>query len=140
MHGAAMAFIALAILMIAVGVFSGFPNNLAFYAAANGLCVVADLLDRAWITAAISAALTVLILLLWLSRRRRKRAPKLIGAKARALIAAMVAKVRESAKPRPVLRPMPGGARLWVRREPATSTRTVKTRPGSPGTRTMTRT
>ena len=46
----------------------------------------------------------------WLSRRRRKRAPKAMGAKSRALIAAMVAKVRESAKPRPVLKPVPGGS------------------------------
>jgi hypothetical protein len=47
----------------------------------------------------------------WLSRRRRRRAPKLAGAKSRALLAAVVAKLRESLKPRPVLRPVPGGAR-----------------------------
>jgi|HubBroStandDraft_6_1064221.scaffolds.fasta_scaffold00062_101 hypothetical protein len=47
----------------------------------------------------------------WLSRRRRRRAPKLAGAKSRALLAAVVAKLRESLRPRPVLRPVPGGAR-----------------------------
>jgi len=44
-------------------------------------------------------------------RRRRKRAPRSYGAKSRALIAAMVARMRESLRPRPVLRPAPGGAR-----------------------------
>lgn len=34
-------------------------------------------------------------------RRRRKRAPKLAGYKARALLAAVVAKLRQSLKPRP---------------------------------------
>jgi hypothetical protein len=43
-------------------------------------------------------------------RRRRDRAPKAVGAKSRALIAALARKVRESARPRPVLRPAPGGA------------------------------
>lgn len=47
----------------------------------------------------------------WLSRRRKRRSPKLAGAKSRALLAAVVAKLRESLKPRPVLRPVPGGAR-----------------------------
>lgn len=46
----------------------------------------------------------------WWKRRRRDRAPRLLGEKSRALIAALVAKVRESARPRPVLRPVPGGA------------------------------
>jgi LPXTG-motif cell wall-anchored protein len=46
----------------------------------------------------------------WLSRRRRKRAPRSYGAKARALLAAIVSKAREVAKPRPVLRP--GGVRV----------------------------
>ena len=44
----------------------------------------------------------------WLSRRRRKRAPKLAGYKGRALLAALVRKAREAVKPRPVLRPVPG--------------------------------
>lgn len=56
------------------------------------------------------ASLLLAVFLWWLSRRRRKRAPKAMGAKARALIAAMVRKARESAKPRPVLRPVPGGS------------------------------
>lgn len=43
-------------------------------------------------------------------KKRRKRAPRAYGAKSRALIAAIVAKARAAAKPRPVLRPVPGGA------------------------------
>jgi len=50
------------------------------------------------------------VIMWWLSRRRKRRAPKLAGAKAKLLIAAMVARMRESLKPRPVLRPAPGGA------------------------------
>ena len=46
----------------------------------------------------------------WLNRRRRKRAPRTYGAKSRALIAAVVAKMRETAKPRPVFRPQPQGS------------------------------
>src|SRR6266568_4414786 len=41
--------------------------------------------------------------------RKRKRAAALAGAKSRARIAALVARVREAAKPRRVLRPVPGG-------------------------------
>ena len=48
---------------------------------------------------------------LWWRRRRKDRAPRAYGAKSRALIAALVAKAREATKPRPVLRPAPGGAR-----------------------------
>lgn len=47
----------------------------------------------------------------WLSRRKRRRSAKLIGAKSRARLAAVVARMREAAKPRQALRPVPGGAR-----------------------------
>jgi hypothetical protein len=49
------------------------------------------------------------LILWWLNRRRRKRSPKLAGAKSRARLAALVRKSREAAKPRPVLRPVPSG-------------------------------
>jgi len=42
------------------------------------------------------------------NRRKRKRAPALAGAKSRARVAALVRKVRETARPRKVLRPVPG--------------------------------
>jgi len=48
---------------------------------------------------------------LWWRHRRRNRAPKTYGAKTKAIIAAMVRRAREAAQPRPVLRPVPGGAR-----------------------------
>jgi hypothetical protein len=47
----------------------------------------------------------------WRKNRRRKRAPGLAGYKARAAIASLVRRSREAARPRPVLRPVPGGAR-----------------------------
>ena len=48
----------------------------------------------------------------WRKGRKRKRNTLgMIGYKARAALAALVRKAREAAKPRPVLRPVPGGAR-----------------------------
>jgi hypothetical protein len=44
------------------------------------------------------------------NRRKRRRAPRALGAKSRARIAALVRKARETARPRRVLRPVPGGA------------------------------
>jgi hypothetical protein len=48
----------------------------------------------------------------WRSRKRRKRRSALaaLGAKSRALIAGLVRKARETARPRPVLRPVPAPA------------------------------
>ena len=61
---------------------------------------------------AVGVVTTVLAAVMWwLSRRKRKRSPKLTGAKSRALLAAVVARMRETLKPRPVFRPAPGGAR-----------------------------
>jgi hypothetical protein len=49
----------------------------------------------------------------WLWRnRKRDRAASLIGEKTRALRDALVRRAREAAKPRPVLRPQPGGVRF----------------------------
>lgn len=71
-----------------------------------------DVSGDQWIAAAIAGAnLVIGVWLWWHNRRRRDRAPRAYGAKARVRIAALVAKVREAAKPRPVLRPAPGGAR-----------------------------
>lgn len=58
--------------------------------------------------AAGSAVSLVAALIFWWWRRRKgKRSPKAMGAKSRALIAAMVKRAREAARPRPVLRPLP---------------------------------
>ena len=43
----------------------------------------------------------------WRDRRKRKRALRALGAKSRALLAALARKAREVAQPRPVLRPAP---------------------------------
>ena len=46
----------------------------------------------------------------WWNRRKRRRAPRTLGAKSRARIAAMVTRMRQRPS-RPALRPVPGGAR-----------------------------
>jgi len=63
-----------------------------------------------WGTAVAAVNLVFGAVMWWLSRRRRKRAPRAYGAKSRALLAAVVAKMREAAKPRPVFKPVPGRA------------------------------
>lgn len=64
-----------------------------------------------WASAAIMTVAGILALMGWWQRRkRRKRAPRAFGYKSRALIAAIVATLRERSQPRPVLRPQPGGA------------------------------
>lgn len=72
----------------------------------------ASVLIAEWIPAAVSAAQIGIAIAIWRWRnRRRDRAPKLAGAKSRARLAALVRAAREAAKPRPVLQPVPGGAR-----------------------------
>lgn len=61
--------------------------------------------------AAISAAYLTGALAFWWWRRRRDRMKAALGAKSRALRDALVRRAREAARPRPVLRPSPGGAR-----------------------------
>lgn len=43
----------------------------------------------------------------WRKRKRRKRAPRAYGAKSRALVDAVVRKMRQERQPRRVLRPLP---------------------------------
>lgn len=63
-----------------------------------------------WVWASVSAAVLVWTAHTWWNRRKRRRAPRTLGAKSRARIAAMTARMRERPA-RPVLRPVPGGAR-----------------------------
>jgi hypothetical protein len=79
------------------------------YSAAGG--VAANLAGGQWATAAAgTVGLLVALAILWRRRRGRKRAPRAFGYKGRALLAALVASLRQSLRPRPVLRPQPGGA------------------------------
>jgi membrane protein implicated in regulation of membrane protease activity len=65
-----------------------------------------------WPYGAACAALTALTAWrLWRRRKRRDRAPRELGYKARVTVAALVRRVREAGRPRPVLQPVPGGAR-----------------------------
>jgi hypothetical protein len=63
----------------------------------------------AWAPACTSLSVVLAAWRLWRNRRKRDRAPRAFGAKSRARVAALVRKARETAKPRPALRPVPGG-------------------------------
>lgn len=70
--------------------------------AAVGFTAV-DLLAASWPTAAGGAcSLIAALIIRWWSRRRRKRTPKRIGAKGRAVLPALVRRMRDTAVPRPV--------------------------------------
>jgi hypothetical protein len=78
-------------------------------AAGDALMAAGAFALRLWLLAAIFALAAVLAALRLWRRRKRRRAPRELGYKARARIADLVRKVRESARSRPVLRPQPGG-------------------------------
>lgn len=83
------------------------------WAVGNTAVAISDMLGHVAVAALFSAgcALVCALLCLWNWRRRkRRRAPRTLGAKSRARIAAMVTRMRERPA-RPVLRPVPGGAR-----------------------------
>lgn len=64
-----------------------------------------------WPGMALGAAQVAVGAWLWRrGRRGRRRAPRAYGAKSRALVAVLVAKARDAARPRPALRPVPGAA------------------------------
>jgi len=86
-------------------------NLYLYWVSAAAVVVICALFAGLWLWAGVATANgAVAVFLWWLSRRRRRRVPRAYGAKAKALIAAMVARMRESLKPCPVLRPVPGGA------------------------------
>lgn len=86
---------------------------------ADGLGAVAGFLLAAgfalagwWALAIPSAVLAVWCVWDWWRRRRKRdRVRKLLSERGRAVIAALVKRVREVSRPRPVLSPVPGGAR-----------------------------
>ena len=96
---------ALSWVLLGIGGYGNAAGNLAYAAS--------DAIKGDWTDAAFSVALAIFILWFWwwLRRRRKDRAPLAIGAKTKAARDALVRKAREAAKPRPVLRPAPGGAR-----------------------------
>ncbi len=87
------------------------PRFYFSWALTGGTVTVIALIGRLWpAMLAALAGTAVAVIAWWLSRRRRKRAPRMYGAKSRALVAACVRRMRGTARPRPVLRPVPGGA------------------------------
>lgn len=76
-----------------------------------GMDVAAVLRHNWFLTAYYTAWLLYLAWFWWRKRRNHRRAPRAYGTKSRARLAALVATLRERARPRPVLRPVPGGVR-----------------------------
>jgi Flp pilus assembly protein TadB len=75
-------------------------------------CAITDIMNGLWLALIFASAnIALAAFLWWLSRRKRKRAQAALGAKSRALRDALVRRAREAAKPRPVLRPVPGSVR-----------------------------
>jgi hypothetical protein len=79
-------------------------------------CYVAEgmVAGKPWLTAVEAILAAVVAWAAWLNRhnRRRRRAARAMGAKSRARVAALVSAMRERARPRQALRPVPqGGAR-----------------------------
>jgi integral membrane sensor domain MASE1 len=88
----------------------GWPLTLASVAG-DALVALGWAVQGDWIPTAVMTVVTIIALAgWWWLRKRRKRAPRELGAKSRARIAALVATLRENLRPRPVLRPQPGGA------------------------------
>jgi membrane protein implicated in regulation of membrane protease activity len=84
----------------------------ALYIAGNVLIGFADIFNGVWQWSILSFAMAAVLAWLWWHRRkRRRRAQAALGAKSRALRDALVRRTREAAKPRPVLRPVPGSVR-----------------------------
>jgi hypothetical protein len=81
-----------------------------FLMLANAGFAITDAVAGSWRPAALNGGLALLLAWdLWRRRRNRKRAPRAYGAKSRARLAALARKAREATRPRPVLRPAPGG-------------------------------
>lgn len=109
----------------AVPPFAAFSVHLAFHMARLGSYrgllgawfaaslspLIGGLIAGRWLVVAGGAVNMIIVAWLWNRRKRRKRAPRLAGYKARAALAKLLQRAREAARPRPVLRPAPGGAR-----------------------------
>lgn len=67
----------------------------------NGLFLVADVLDRNWVGAAVSCALIAFLLGTDWWKRGGKKAAREIGAKSRAVLAAVIEKARDAGTPLP---------------------------------------
>jgi len=94
----------------------GYPHadgrRYAWWALGDGLTVPGLLVLHAWPAAAMLAALAAWWAWQWWNRRRKSRAKAWLGAKSKAVRDALVRKLREARKPRPVLRPAPQGG-MW---------------------------
>lgn len=83
------------------------------FALGNGCWTIEHALRGDWASMGISGACAGICVIAWWAgrrRRKRRRALEMLGAKSRALRDQLVRRVRETAIPRPVLRPVPQGA------------------------------
>ena len=74
------------------------------------LIALVDLAAGLWVACIAGAASAVLAVLWWWWRRKRRRLLSLLTSKYRYIRDRMVRVMRERARPRPVFRPVPGGA------------------------------
>ena len=82
------------------------------FAIVSVLAAVYNMLEGEPLVAGLFAVSAVWLAWEWWRKRKRKRrdpAARTLGAKSKARLAALVAKARGAARPRPVLRPVPGG-------------------------------
>ena len=89
------------------------PFFVGWFCGCGGL-LLANSITWDWriaVCAGASLAAGIAAWLYWRHRGRKDRTASLASAKGRAIIAALVRRAREAAQPRPVLRPVPGGAR-----------------------------
>jgi membrane protein implicated in regulation of membrane protease activity len=113
--GAALDIAGIGVILAAVAMKLRRPDSLtpdALLVVGNVLIGFADILNGVWQWSILSFAVAAVMAWLWWHRRkRRKRAGDALGAKSRALRDALIRRTRQAAKPRPVLRPVPGGVR-----------------------------
>jgi hypothetical protein len=89
-------------------------HSWALLAGANAVDVI-----RKIITGDMGGAVIAVLIMVWCAimarsswrRRKRRNVLAALGAKSLARLAALVRRAREAARPRPVLRPQPGGVR-----------------------------
>lgn len=85
--------------------------RLPLYWAGCGIAgVVAGLTTSSWPVSAVSAGHILVAAAIWWHRRRKKRGAAPLGAKSKARIEAMVRTMKQRARPRGAVRPVPGGS------------------------------
>ena len=110
--GAVAILIVIGVMLWLQSLFGHYGGDMMFrlYAIGFTLFAAQDALRQSWLHFVVDGTFAAFYAWQWYRKDRRK-VRDVLGAKSRALRDALVRKAREVAKPRPVLRPVPGGAR-----------------------------